>query len=524
MRTILSLLMISVGISLSAQQTMSQDPTTPRFRSAARLIQVSVVVHDGRNRPIRDLGKSDFTLLEDGQQLPIAFFQAPQAAESRGAEGASPQGVAAAPTFTNRIESPGAGGVVAIVFDQLNSSTSQQIRAREHLLRYLMTLRGGDRVALYVLAADGLHVLYDFTRDVATLVGALQRIRAGAAGKAGLAPAELPLGLAEGLSAFEQGTIGEMNAGLSALRTETTLESLEAVAAHLSGVPGRKNIVWISAGFPLMIGGKVPPGAVARTRRAARALNSVDAALYPVDVRGLLAGRGAAVPTLSGVYGPIEGLRVAADYTGGRAFFNDNDIAAAITKAVDDSRHTYVLGYYTVNEEWDGRFREIKIRVARGGARVRHRAGYNAEAPVAGATDDRERTIHAGLASPLEATGLPVDVVAEQVTEGVLLRIRLAPASLTMTDHDGHVTGQIDVAITQVLKDRRQIAEVSGSFPVKVTLADRERMLASPIELTRTVRLHPEVVQVRLVVRDVRSGAVGSLFIDAARLRAAPAR
>jgi VWFA-related protein len=522
LRTISWLLVPLLGLPVFAQRDQLQDPPAPRFRSAARLIQVSVVVRDRRNRPLPDLGRADFRVFEDGQEVPIAFFQPTQRS---GSEGSGPTTTPRGRTeFTNRIESPGAGGVVAIVFDQLNTSAIQQSRARTHLLTYLKTLRAGDRVALYVLAADGLHVLYDFTTDASLLLRALQAIEPGAASKMGPSELQLPPALTEGLSAFAMGNLAGMNAALNQLRTETTLEALEAVAAHLAGIPGRKNIVWISSGFPFIIGGRIPPGQVARTRRATRALSTADAAVYPVDIRGLLAGRGAAVPTLNGVYGPIEGLRVTADWTGGRAFFNDNDIAGAIAQAVDDSRDSYVLGYYPVNEDWNGRFREIKVKVTRDGATVRHRAGYIADPPIVSAANDQQRVMLEAIASPLELTGLPVDVVAERAVEGVLLRIRLDATRLTLTELDGQVTGELVVAITQMLEDRRQIAEMNASFPLKVASADRERLLATPIELTRTVRLHPDAVQVRVVIRDARAVAVGSVFLDADRLRTLSSR
>jgi hypothetical protein len=42
---------------------------------------------------------------------------------------------------------------------------------------------------------------------------------------------------------------------------------------------------------------------------------------------------------------------------------------------VDDSRFTYRLGYYSAKEDWDGKFRQIKVKVRRKGVDVRHRAG-----------------------------------------------------------------------------------------------------------------------------------------------------
>ena len=407
-----ALVIATLGLTLDAAGQQTADPT-PRFRSSARLVQVSVVVRDRRNRPVEGLDRAAFQVFEDGRPQPIAFF----IPASRGDAGKNPAAVSTTtsePRFSNRIASPTNGGVVAIIFDQLNSSPSQQTRARDHLLKYLRTLRPGDHVALYVLGQDGLQVLYDFTTDADMLVRALDSVTAGSAHKLGASAQQLPPALLEGLSAFALGNIANMNAAIGQLRAEATLENLEHVASHLAGVPGRKNVVWLSAGFPFIIGKSTPAGAyndiqADQTRRATRALNTSDASLYPVDIRGLLAGRGAAVPTLNAIHTPIEGLRAAAEWTGGRLFYNTNALSDAIAQAVEDSRSTYVLGYYPANPDWNGQFRGIKVKVAREGVEVRHRPGYLAHPPVAPATDDRAQAMLKALSAPLEATALPFD-------------------------------------------------------------------------------------------------------------------
>lgn len=510
-----------------AARQQAADPA-PRFRSSARLVQVSVVVRDNRNRPIEDLERSAFRVFEDGREQPVSLFipaSRSGAAKSVAAAAATTPG--AAPRFTNRITSPSSGGVVAIIFDQLNSSHAQQVRARSHLLTYLRSLQPTDRVALYLLGQDGLKVLYDFTTDAEMLVRALDAVEPGSVRKLAVSEQQIPAALLEGLSAFASANFTNMNAAVQELRAETTLAALEQLAARLAGVPGRKNIVWLSPGFPFVIGKASPAGAnnsiqAEQTKRATRALNTADAALYPVDLRGLLAGRGAAVPTLQSVYAPIDGLRVAADWTGGRAFFNTNGLSDAIARAVEDSRSTYVLGYYPANADWNGQFRDITVKVARDGVEVRHRPGYLAHPSVVPAQDARQRGVLDALGAPLEATALPFDIVADVSSERAVLRLYVDASALTMTEGSGRIGGEIDVAITQMLKDRRQVPEMSASYPFSVPVSDRERLAGAPIELTRTIRLAPDAAQVRVVVRDAGSAAAGSIFIDASRLRPPP--
>jgi VWFA-related protein len=114
-------------------------------------------------------------------------------------------------------------------------------------------------------------------------------------------------------------------------RIQVTLAALKTLADHMSRGTGRKSIVWITGGFP-------------QIRAYDRAVDSVlhkinesNVAVYPVDARGLMLGFGA---------GNLETLDRFAESTGGRAFYNGNGVATAIESAIEDSRSTYVIGFY----------------------------------------------------------------------------------------------------------------------------------------------------------------------------------
>ena len=250
-------------------------------------------------------------------------------------------------------------------------------------------------------------MLYDFTRDAESLVKALRTVQ----------PRDLAIRqhvlsdtLVRDLDAFSRGVLRDEGIYFDRLRTDTTLAALEGIASRLAGLPGRKNVVWISSGFPFM--STTPSGQSSAyftpdTRRATRALNHSDTAIYPVDARGLMVMSATVkgqVATLSNVENPIAGLRTVADWTGGRLFYNANDVGAALGRAADDSRLTYTLGYYPVNENWDSKFRRITVKVRRQGTRVRHRAGYFAY-PVAPAdTPTLQKALAEALKSPLEGS------------------------------------------------------------------------------------------------------------------------
>lgn len=520
-------LVVATSIALSAAPTGdAQGQQPPVFRSSTRLVQVSVVVQDGRNRPVDGLKAEDFQVLENGKEVPVSFFSV--RAGSAGSTTADVAALAARGRFTNRIQSPSGGGVIAIVFDQLNTAAMDQAYARQHLLDYLRSIRPADRVALFALTPYGMVPLYDFSRDSAGLVDALERLDRGETPASIGAVQDLPPALLEGLSAFARGALDRMEAHYAYLRGTTTIESFEAVAKQLAGLPGRKNIVWISGGFPFTIGEGGPSGMLfsnlrPETRRAARALNHADTAVYPVDARGLVSqsadpdapGR---VPSLSEVMAPLDGLRAVADWTGGRAFAHTNDIGRAISRAVDDSRQTYTLGYYPTDVDWNERFRKIEVKVNRRGVQVRHREGYFALPPDASAAQPRQAAVAAAVQSVLEATAIPIDVTVTPDNAQYRLAIRLDASALAFRTNNGLWSGEVDVAIAQLLGDREFVRD-DQALPLSGDEAARQRLHADGVQLTRSLDLRPDARQVRIIVRDAVTGTVGSLFIDADRIR-----
>jgi hypothetical protein len=314
-------------------------------------------------------------------------------------------------------------------------------------------------------------------------------------------------------------------------RALRSIDGLEAVARHLAGVPGRKNLVWISSGFPFDFRAFGPPTSNSRevmsveTARAARALNDADIAVYVVDARGLVgafatepSARQQTFSTLSTVLTPIEGLRQFAQLTGGDAFFNTNDIGAAITRAVEDSRLTYVIGYYTDQDEWDGKFRKIGVKVRRDGVDVRHRAGYFAipPEPLAGRRTD---AIMDALESPLEVTALPLSVSGERIDGGkVTLAIQFEPGTPQLEQRGSTWHGAVDIAIAQTLPTGKQTSEADLTVPLALDAATRAQLLKDGLRLTRTIVLRDGAHDIRVVARDVNSGATGSVIITAAEI------
>jgi tetratricopeptide (TPR) repeat protein len=116
---------------------------------------------------------------------------------------------------------------------------------------------------------------------------------------------------------------------------------------------------------------------------------------YSIDAQGLKRGSGTTdlnqmtpmetageIPT--GAYNTIEdGPNSIAYDTGGYYIRKTNDFKGAFAEIAADTSTYYVLGYTPTGTEFDGKFRQIKVNVKRGGVSVRARKGYLAVAPAA---------------------------------------------------------------------------------------------------------------------------------------------
>jgi VWFA-related protein len=515
------------GVVLAARQ--DRQP----FRVATRLVPIDVVVHkDGQ--PVADLTAADFKIAEDGKDQKIEFFSVIDARSSRSANPASPA-LPARPApnvaeVTNRPNGRVPLTATVVLFDRLNTRFEDQVQAREEIIAFLSQVKPDERVALYVLDSNEIRVLHDFTRDAASLVRTLMRYRAAtspelAAADAPAAPLA-PIGNGDvdaETAAWLEETRTMVAANANVARAKTTLSGLEEIANHLGGISGRKNLVWVSSSFPLRIDdGREHRTMTAELTRAVRAVSSAGIAIYPVDTRGLIApfqgvkptetlsgiGRNAQpLPNPSGIamtMPAVDAMSELATRTGGRVFYNSNNIGGAIGKAMDDSRVTYVIGYYPTNDRFDGRFRDLKVTVRRPGAEVRHRSGYIATPAGASKSESLVDIAHRAL----DATGIGVTVNVD----GDAVAIRVDPSAITITPSGSTFDVAIDLLVAERLPNGSLVKDLEKTLNLRLTAEQRDQLLKEGFSMTRTVARTPGA-SLHVVVRDQPSGIAGSVTV-----------
>jgi VWFA-related protein len=536
------LLAMFIGIAAAGQTAPKPATQIPVFRAATRLVQVSVVVHDGHGQPVADLKKDEFTLTERGKPQAISFFSVASAASPASALPSLPPHV-----FSNGLRQQ-AGvppSVTIVLLDLLNTSWTDQVYARKALVRFLEQIQPQDRLAILTLGGGRLTVLHDYTTDAASLVAKVAKFKAQLLPEleASAVNPDSQQALADlGLDSFadaEQRVADFYTTG----RVVNTLQALQAIAEHLTSLPGRKNLIWLSGGFPLTIGFDEMP-AIGSTRdqrtftaemdAAIRALNDSGVAVYPVDARGLMTlpgfdassrgtmGARARGPAPGARLGPIvanqETMRELADRTGGRAAYNTNDLARAIRRAVDDSLVTYTLGYYSSDEAQDGKFRDIKIKVNRPHVDVRYRKGYFALKPSDTGAQRRKEEMRAAVWSPLDATAVGVnarvDFLEKPQPNTVNVIVQIDPATVRFTKDGDRWKADLDIVYVQ--KDEQGATRGDGvaeTINLALTQETYTRMAAQGLIHQRSFPRQAGAVNLRIVVRDVAAGATGSLTI-----------
>jgi VWFA-related protein len=423
--------------------------------------------------------------------------------------------------------------------------------ARSQVLKFIRQVRPDDQVAIYLLTSTKLYMLHDLTNSSATLVrvmGGVKRDKTSSDPETVAADAENKrlnnalTDVAAESNRFYKGTIID--------RVGVTSWSLGNIAVRLAKFPGRKNLVWVSSAFPIQTGfGTAETASIGgRGERhsyggaissIAQALSNADVAVYPVDARGLIppdtltvlqgACSGCPAPVQSSAPPddrPFETMNSLAAGTGGRAFYNGNDLAAEIRSAIDDSRVTYVLGYYPGHNDWDGSFREIKVKVNRSGVQLRYRDGYFATAESSETADIQKHALTTALRSPVQILDLGLEVQINPIdapgARQIRAQIHVLPGQMHFEQSGDRWTDGVEIAWSELSADGRVVGSGAHGLGIKPAKKGYDEIGQMGFTFSERVTVKNDAVEMRLVVRDTGSGAIGSVNIPLAGLFAPP--
>jgi VWFA-related protein len=555
------LALAALCMGAAAIHTYAQQESTPIFRAGTTLVEFTIVATDGSGRPVTDLKQDEIAILQNGKPQPVAFFRFEGSAFAPGAVEPTRESIAPG-IFTNRAEySPGpARNVTAIVVDSLNTIPEDQVAVKAQVMQYLRALAPNTRVAIYSLGSN-LRILHDFTDDVEALRQELARhnidynIQPASADemvRRQLMEAEHYNDTVEEGSDSDSDPNAEADAArqaefdkaraqlarseeyfqeqLQTRRMNQTTASLEALGNHIAGIPGRKNLVWISGGLPILTQGahdRWVNSYASQVRALGQRLATQGITVYPVRATGLQVGFLGTSTTAPGsskgspekdhlrpmtrehelrIWGTMDML---ADVTGGRSFRNTNDLTAGVSAAANDMRGSYSVGFY-VPDNTDNRWHSFDVRVSRPGVRVLHRKGYMALAPVKQPANWAESDWQAAMQNPLGSTAIRLDARADAVPYGVNVLIQIAADDLYYKRVNGQPVADLEIGFGE--RNTRQWTRVRRDGAV-ITIKENPQAAVQPsiVRFSKMWSIEPDTSHVRLIVRDRMTARFGVL-------------
>jgi VWFA-related protein len=562
-------LSVGIGVLLTSAVALAQEP--PSFPTGAEVVILDMTVHDQRGRLVPDLRPDEVQVFEDGVRCEVTSFRLVQAeAAIEGTQAAASATSVVTPNSASPPEVPRLASLVILVFDPLSLAPARN--ARQAALDFLARpFPAGTWFAVFKIGA-GLRVLHTFTDDPKKISDAISAATQG--GDQTVDPPNDPrfesateealrAALGGGRVSGQQGSSAADAATSAAMadmlrsadllvreeKGRASLYPLLALAKALAPTSGRKTLLYFSEGL------NVPPEAQQLLEATVGQANRANVSIYALDARGLsprspnentrmglellerTSESAVGVPRGAGTGGGaslaeqmksgetlqdtlrfnVQGnLGDLAESTGGILIANTNDLRPGLERIATDLRNHYEVAYVPPNSSPDGRFRRIKVQVARQGVTVRTRRGYFALPPGSPAVLPYELPLVGALQAPAPPRDVGMRTGALQFTPGrggrqavVLVEVPLAGA--TFERDEAQKTYHVRLSLLALVRDAkgRLQQRLSHDWPLDGPLDQAESARGGNAVFKRTVWLAAGRYSLEAAVQDRASGRLG---------------
>jgi VWFA-related protein len=344
-------LLLLVALLYNPATSAQQDNSASQHHS--NNIDLDVVVTSKSGPPVTGLSQRDFTLLDNKVPQTITSFRA-----LRGGE---------------------APAEVVVLIDAVNAKPETIAYERNQIGKFF-TANGGrlpHPTTFAVFTDANTHIHPRFTTDGNALSNSLH-------------DAIVSISRVSPLAGFEGSTE----------RIHLSLKAMETIAAFEASRPGRKLVLWISPGWPLLS----KPGEViqftslqlqqmfasivslsTQLRQARITLYSID----PLGTQDIGVRTSAYAAYLKGVSKPKDvepgdmALQVFAVQSGGLVLNSGNDLAELLQKCLTDTEAYYQISFESSPASQHDEYHHVEIRVAKPGLNARTRQNYYAQPATA---------------------------------------------------------------------------------------------------------------------------------------------
>jgi len=337
---------------INAQQQVPAAPATaPSSAGSDRRILLDIVVTDKSGHAVPGLQQQDFTILDNKNPANILAFR---------------------PHVPPPASQVDASTEIILVIDEVNEAYDKVIYARQGVKNFLRQNNGEltHPVALAFLTESGLNVQTQPSVDGNAIADAIDK----------QTQAWRMHGEGTGFYGAED-------------RLKMSKDALDPLIGQEKSQPGRKMVIWISAGWPLFNGTvenlspKQQQQVLDSVVGLSTALREARITFYSVDPLGADVGERTTYYQnfIKPLYSPAQaemadlGLQVLVAQTGGRAIFGNDTILNSINHCVADLNAFYTVFLEAAAADHPDQFHELTIKLAPQGLKARTRNGYYAQ-------------------------------------------------------------------------------------------------------------------------------------------------
>jgi VWFA-related protein len=575
-------LLLSTNVPVFSQAQSPADQDDKPIVLSANEVLLDVVVRDKKGQIIKNLKAADFEIYEDNIKQDVTSFRLMSRERLAGENRAVPKTATPATTAPAGGREPFSNiSLVAMVFDHL-SPDGRNLAQKAATSFINESLQPDDLVSVSVVdkslrvlqqytndapllkqAVDRATTMAVSTIDSGSTERRVLEERA-AGSETSLNRTVGSIGGGPGNSGGEAGTaIGAaaLEQALNAMQTRAleTFEMLErnqhgraqingllAIINSIRNVPGRKAIILFSEGLSL------PPDVSLYFRDVINAANRANISIYTIDATGLrvTSGNAEAIREINALgnrrsrqnasgledrsgrpmtmqlernedilkLNPQSGLGELANSTGGFLIADTNDISAGLRRVDEDLRSHYQLTYVPKNGNLDGRFRQISVKVAKGGLEIQARKGYYALPPT-GSTPvlDYEAAALAAMGKTSKANAFALHSMAfnfpQTQRQGLTTVLAEVPASVfTYTPSADKKSYSTDYTIVAVIKNDAQqvVSKLSKHYTLTGPIEQLETAKRGEVLFYKEERLPPGHYEMEIAAYDAPSSKVST--------------
>lgn len=532
---VLASLLIPSDLIGQTPTTQRQTPPDDTIRISTNLVQIDVIVTDGKGNHVTDLKPEDFLIEVDGRQLPISYFQPVTAANparaSTDRNAGRTESPTAAPSARAGIRPDQVRRSIAFIFDDYFLAFDSFVRSRDAARKFINEqVQEGDIVAI-IQTGKRFNNLQRFTSDRRAMLHALNKLTwvppgSPLPGLGGLDPAAMP-----------ESVISPVDES-DAYRTLGRSNALRHVSRALRDLPGRKVAILFSDGFQILTPGVDSTRALDQIRRVTDEALRGGVAFYTIEAKGLIALSPNSAPitfspnamgrppsteyerrALERIFREREGLIFLARETGGLAVTGSNDIPGGLRAFMRDNESYYLIGFDPDEETFDGKFRSLKVKINRRGLTARTRSGFLGRADEV--RIDRPKTRNEEITdvifSPFAARELPVELTALYFADAELkpvirTMVQIDTAALAFqTGENGKLSTTLELIAITFDDNGKPAEQQERNFTITLDQAALERVRRDGLVYQSDFTLSkPGFYHFHTVLREISTGKMGA--------------